>query len=208
MAFNPDEPHDGHSATEHGFTYRMVHIGPELIAGVLADVAERPTGLPLFANPVLDDPVLFDALRRVHATLREGNRLAQDEALADAVRALVQRGATRRPGIARRTAARAEVRRAREYLDARFTEDISTTELSTVAGCSRYALHRGFVAAYGLAPSDYQRQLRLRAARRLLDAGRSPAQAAAETGFADQSHLTRWFKRYYGITPSVYQSAH
>jgi AraC-like DNA-binding protein len=207
MAFNPDEPHDGHAAVERGFTYRMVHIGPGLMAGVLADITERPTGLPLFADPVLDDPVLFHALRRVHATLREGNRLAQDEALADAVRALVRRGATRRLGSARHAATRTEVRRAREYLDAAFTEDISAAELSTVAGCSRYALHRGFVAAYGLAPSDYQRQLRLRAARRLLDAGRAPATIATETGFADQSHLTRWFKRYYGITPSVYQSA-
>ena len=31
MAFNPDEPHDGHAATEHGFTYRIVHIGPQLV---------------------------------------------------------------------------------------------------------------------------------------------------------------------------------
>ncbi|GLY68435.1 transcriptional regulator [Amycolatopsis taiwanensis] len=207
MAFNPDEPHDGHSAVEHGFTYRMVHIGPDLIAGVLADIAEHPAGLPLFAEPVLDDPVLFDALRRVHGTLREGNRLAQDEALVDAVRALVHRGATRPPGVAQRPAVRAEVRRAREYLDAAFAEDVSADELSTVAGCSRFALHRGFVAAYGFAPSDYQRQLRLRAARRLLDTGRTPAETAAEAGFADQSHLTRWFKRYYGITPSVYQYA-
>ena len=76
-----------------------------------------------------------------------------------------------------------------------------------MAGCSRYALHRGFVAAYGLAPSDYQRQLRLRAARRMLAAGHSPADAASGAGFADQSHLTRWFKRYYGFTPGTFQQS-
>ena len=65
------------------------------------------------------------------------------------------------------------------------------------------AFHR----AYGLAPSDYQRQLRVRAARGLLSRGVPPTMAAAEAGFADQAHLTRWFRRYYGITPGAYRSA-
>ncbi len=58
-----------------------------------------------------------------------------------------------------------------------------------------------------MAPSDYQRQLRVRAARRLLGQGVLPARAAAETGFADQAHLTRWFRRYYGVTPGAYRAA-
>jgi AraC-like DNA-binding protein len=58
-----------------------------------------------------------------------------------------------------------------------------------------------------MAPSDYQRQLRVRAARRLLGHGVSPARAAAETGFADQAHLTRWFRRYCGVTPGAYRAA-
>jgi AraC-like DNA-binding protein len=58
-----------------------------------------------------------------------------------------------------------------------------------------------------MAPSDYQRQLRIRAARRLLAAGTAPAIAAAEAGFADQPHLTRWFRRYYGVTPAAFQAA-
>jgi AraC-like DNA-binding protein len=34
-----------------------------------------------------------------------------------------------------------------------------------------------------------------------------PSVAAAEAGFADQAHLTRWFRRYYGVTPGAYRSA-
>src|SRR2546430_13901698 len=58
MAFNPDEPHDGRAATENGFTYRIVHIGPDLIGSLLADLTGRPAGLPLFAEPGLHEPVL------------------------------------------------------------------------------------------------------------------------------------------------------
>jgi AraC-like DNA-binding protein len=58
-----------------------------------------------------------------------------------------------------------------------------------------------------MSPSDYQRQARLRAARRLIAAGGAPAGVAAAVGFADQSHLTRWFSRYYGITPGAFRHA-
>jgi len=58
-----------------------------------------------------------------------------------------------------------------------------------------------------ISPSSSWPQLRLRAARALLDAGRSPASVAVEVGFADQSHLTRWFVRSFGITPARYATA-
>jgi AraC-like DNA-binding protein len=75
------------------------------------------------------------------------------------------------------------------------------------AGCSRFAAYRAFSRAYGPAPSDYQRHLRIRTARGLLSAGVPPARAAAEAGSADQAHLTRWFLRYYGVTPGAYRTA-
>jgi AraC-like DNA-binding protein len=68
-------------------------------------------------------------------------------------------------------------------------------------------VHRAFTAAYGLTPSDCQRQLRLRAARRLIAAGTPIGEAAARAGFADQAHLSRWFSRCCGITPGRCQRA-
>ncbi|WP_327248411.1 AraC family transcriptional regulator [Streptomyces sp. NBC_01320] len=97
--------------------------------------------------------------------------------------------------------------RARNLLLQRFVDNISADELARTAGCSRFTLYRGFRAAYGFAPSEYQRDLRLRRARALLAEGMAPATAAAEAGFADQAHLTRWFTRTYGVTPAAYRAA-
>jgi AraC-like DNA-binding protein len=80
-------------------------------------------------------------------------------------------------------------------------------DLAAVTGRSRFTVYRAFVRAYGLSPDDYQRQVRLRAARRLLVAGRPAGEVAQATGFADQSHLTRWFARHFGVTPAAYQRA-
>ena len=79
--------------------------------------------------------------------------------------------------------------------------------MAEVAGCSRFVAYRAFRGRYGVPPSEYQRLLRLRAARQALAGGAAVADAAAASGFADQAHLTRWFRRCYGITPGAYRTA-
>jgi hypothetical protein len=76
MAFNPDDPHDGHASDELGFTYRMVHIGPELVSDVLAGSAGRPARLPLFTDPVVSDPVLAGHVRPEPSTAGRRARAA------------------------------------------------------------------------------------------------------------------------------------
>jgi AraC-like DNA-binding protein len=210
MAFNPDDPHDGHAGGSGGFTYRMIHVGPELIRDVLSDIAGAPAGLPLFADPVVSDPALALRLRVLHrALVGPAPTLRRDELLTAALAALVRRAATRAPvtGPGFPAGAAATAARARQFIRDRYASEITASDLAAAAGQSRYAIHRAFKAAYGIAPSDYQRQLRLATARRLIARGQPISQAAAETGFADQSHLTRWFTRYYGITPGAYRSA-
>jgi AraC-like DNA-binding protein len=206
MAFNPDDPHDGQATDGFGFTYRMIHIGPELVSAVLADAAGRPVGLPLFAQPVLDDPVLAARLRDLHrGLLGPATALRRDELLT----AVVLAGARQAGRPARNTPvpknARDVARRAREVIADRYRDDLSADDLAAATGRSRFAVRRAFAHAYGMAPSDYQRQLRLREARSLIAAGTPISEAAVRAGFADQSHLSRWFVRYYGITPGRYQ---
>ena len=210
MAFNPDDPHDGQATDGFGFTYRMIHIGPELVSTVLADAADRPVGLPLFADPVVSDPVLAARLRRLHGALLGGaTALCRDELLTGVVLAAARlpRARSARPG--RADAGPADARRvagrARDLIAGRYRDDLTAADLAAATGRSRFAVHRAFTHVYGMPPSDYQRQLRLREARALIAAGTPISEAAVLAGFADQSHLSRWFVRYYGVTPGRYQ---
>jgi AraC-like DNA-binding protein len=204
MAFNPDDPHDGHAAVDGGFTYRMVHIWPDFFAS-LAGIP-----LPVFRSPVIGDPGVARSLRGLHVALTgAASELERHERLT-ATAGLLVRHATGRaphddgpPYLDRRAA-----ERIREVIaDGDPAADLTADDLAAAAGCSRFAAYRAFTQAYGLAPSEYQRQLRVRAARRLLSAGLPPSHVAAEAGFADQAHLTRWFRRYYGVTPGAYRLA-
>jgi len=207
MAFNPDDPHDGHAAGGGGFTYRMVHVWPEFFTSLIGTAASYP----LFGAPVIDDPAVARSLRTLHLALtgpdRNTTALERYERLA-ATASLLVRHATRIPAGTPRIPARCVAARVRELIcDGYADADLTADRVAAVAGCSRFAAYRAFTQAYGLAPSDYQRQLRVRAARRLLAQGTPPAQAAAEAGFADQAHLTRWVRRYYGVTPGAYRAA-
>ncbi|MFV5996913.1 helix-turn-helix domain-containing protein [Streptomyces sp. NPDC056231] len=206
MAFNPDEPHDGQSAVHQGYRYRMLHLGEDLVRKVLADAAPGTAGLPLFGTPVVDNP----ALARLHtAVAKNAPRLVVEERLTAAVLALSRHASTRPAPLPDRQGRMdlEAMARARNLLRQRFVDNISADELTRTAGCSRFTPYRGFRAAYGFAPSEYQRDLRLRRARALLAEGMAPSLAAAEAGFANQAHLTRWFTRTYGVTPAAYRTA-
>jgi AraC-like DNA-binding protein len=195
MAFNPDDPHDGRAGQAGGFTYRMVHVWPSAFAGPL----------PLFRAPVLDDPAAARAVRRLFSAVAgPSSPLERDERLDAAVRLLWRHASARVPAGPVPVGVAAQIR---SFLHDHAVADVTADDIAAFAGCSRFAAYRAFVSAYGVSPSDYQRQLRVREARRLLAGGVPPAMVAAEAGFADQPHLTRWFRRCYGITPAAYQAA-
>ena len=79
-------------------------------------------------------------------------------------------------------------------------------ELAAGAGLSRYQLLRAFRAEVGMPPYAWLAQHRVARARVLLEHGHRPAEAATLTGFADQAHLTRWFRRVVGVTPGAYRN--
>ena len=77
----------------------------------------------------------------------------------------------------------------------------------TVSGLARHCavsrerIHRVLKQWLGMAPGDYLRAVRLHRAKHMVMAGEPVATVAAECGFADQAHFTRWFRRTFGYTP-------
>lgn len=209
ILIEPHALHDGHAPEAGGFTYAMLYLPQRWV-----ERAARRLGIAglsgveaAFGRTLVDDAALAATIRAAFLALegREG-RLARDQALD---RMLAYLGAQVRAAPpaqgAPALALAPEIARVRDYLHARMDTDIGLDELAAVAGVDRFRLTRRFARAFGMSPHAYLVRLRLRVARRLLAAGRSPAQVAAETGFADQSHLGRWFRRAYRMTPAAYR---
>lgn len=89
----------------------------------------------------------------------------------------------------------------------RLAEPPDLDGMAEQVGLSKYHLLRAFKKATGLSPRQWSMQLRTRRALGLLRRGLAVGEVAHALGFADQSHLTRYFTSAYGISPGRYQRA-
>jgi len=92
----------------------------------------------------------------------------------------------------------------KDLLSAFPAHDFSLTELAAHVGLSPWHFLREFKKHTGLPPHSWLIQIRLRYARQLLKQGESIVQTAQNSGFSDQSHLNRHFKKAMGVTPAQY----
>ncbi|RKU04738.1 AraC family transcriptional regulator [Burkholderia sp. Nafp2/4-1b] len=206
ILIEPGAMHDGHAPEAGGFTYGMLYLPQTWV-----ERAARRLDLPglgsveaTFGHTLVDDRGLVDAIRNAFFAIHDNEgRLARDQTLD---RLLMRLGSQLGGPLALESGVvPPAIARVRDLLHEHMEGNIGLDELASVAGIDRFRLTRMFQRAFGTSPHAYLVRLRLRAARRLLAAGRTPAQAAADVGFADQSHLGRWFRRAYRMTPAAYR---
>jgi AraC family transcriptional regulator len=162
------------------------------------------------SSMVLRDPVAFDggALAPIaERLLREGRH--GDDSAPLIIEGLVLEmigSAARNAREAGETKISPAIRRARELLEAHFTEPISLSDVATATGRHPVYVATEFRRAYGETIGEFVRRLRVESAcRDLADPERPLADVALAAGFANQSHFTRVFRRAVGLTPAAYR---
>ncbi|MGW2648576.1 AraC family transcriptional regulator [Streptomyces sp. NPDC001393] len=195
----PHVPHNGSPATPDGFRKRVVYLDSSRLGEDLIG--------PAVDTPDLRDPVLRRRVGQLHSALaRPGDEL-------EAESRLVLVGERLHGHLRRRTDAPAHrpdpalARSLRELLDARVVEGVSLAQAARLLHAHPAHLVRAFSGAYGIAPHQYLMSRRVGRARRLLLDGLVPGEVAPATGFCDQAHLTRHFKKLVGVTPGRYRSS-
>ncbi|MGV9286767.1 AraC family transcriptional regulator [Streptomyces sp. NPDC003719] len=194
----PHVPHNGSPATADGFRKRVLYLDASRLG-------EELIGRAVDA-PDLRDPVLRRRVGQVHAALaRPGDELEAESRLTLIGERLHAHLRPRGEPLAPRPDP-VLARRLRELLDERVVEGVGLEEAGGLVSAHPAHLVRAFGAAYGIAPHQYLMSRRVDLARRLLLEGRAPADVAGATGFYDQAHLTRHFKRLVGVTPGRYRT--
>jgi AraC family transcriptional regulator len=129
--------------------------------------------------------------------------LAWNETAYGFINGLVARHTTTPPRPARGRLDAKTLQKIRDYVHAHLDQPIEVTDLAAIAGRSAFHFTRVFARSVGMTPYRYVVHLRLQAAlRRVRERQMSLAEIAADTGFADQSHLSRWIRRVHGVAPS------
>lgn len=196
IVLHPDELHDGGAGTDEGLRYRMMYLPPEMLIGALG----RHT-LPFVPSPVIADRAFASNLADVMHDLDGAiDDLLLDDALTGIADALVRHADAVGMGPGRKPD-HVAIRRTCDFLQAHSDLQVTSNELETVSGLDRFTLARQFRSSLGTSPHRYLVMRRLERARAMIGNGRSLVEIALETGFSDQAHFTRHFKKASGMTP-------
>lgn len=204
VVIQPGEVHTGYAATEAGWSYRMLYPAAALLQKATSEVAGRESFLPFFPIPVIQDKQLAECLSHLHLVLETATeRLERESCFLWSLAQLVTRYAVhvKLKPVGRENQS---VKRVQEYLGVHFAENVSLEKIAALAELSPFHFIRVFRRQIGLPPHAYLTQVRVKKAKILLALGEPIAQVAIKTGFVDQSHLTKHFKRIVGVTPGKY----
>lgn len=196
---NPGEIHDGAPLGKQPRSWQMIYFDP-----VFFTTAMENEGIASFEviRPVARDRHLvqhFDSLL-LALTHPMADILRCEERITALLGYLSYRHTTLKP----RESGLPSVIAAKRQIDEAPEQRLTLAALARTCGLSRYQFLRAFHSTFGITPHAYLVQKRIQSARALLLRGVTLTDAAAQTGFADQSHLTRCFTRQYGISPGRY----
>ena len=203
ILLHPGEVHTGRSANGEAVAYRSFHPTTEWMEWISERLNYHRE--IVFKSVTLENPPVARLLKKAHKAFQNNqDPLHGDGLMTLAISALLQSKSDALP-ITSLNAPRS-IMRAKEYLEDEYSRSIQLSELANVSGLSPFYFLRAFTKATGLTPHEYLCNLRVEKARKLLSDGISIAETAAETGFFDQSHLHRHFRRILGITPGKYRA--
>ena len=165
--------------------------------------------MPFIRDGVLFDPGLACMIHCLHRRMQDPQTalLEKETALLALLTCMIRQYSRPHPAEVESGREPGAVDTARDYIHAHHDRDISVRELATVTGLSPFHFIRIFRRQVGLTPHAYLTQVRVQQAQQLLASGETPVQAAVASGFFDQSHLTRHFKRIVGTTPALYRNS-
>ena len=207
ILINPGEVHTGEAAIPQGFRMRSLYPSTTHMRLAMSEFAGRRNVTPYFRDVRVDDMAAARSVFHLHEMLtRESDEMVCESAFLSTLALLIERYAECRPNARPLGDERNAIKQARRYIDTHYADRILLTDLAERVALSPYYLLRVFHKEVGLPPHAYLQNVRIWHAQRLIDEGMSLTDVAFEVGFSSQSHLTRCFKQFVGVTPGDYQS--
>lgn len=202
--FNPLDNHTCEQADNKALDYRCINIKQEIMRKLTLEITGSEY-LPRFAEPVAYRSGQVELLRELHRMIMEEQRdFEKEEIFYFLIKQLIETYAEPWP-LKEQEINYGEIEAICGFLEKNYAERISLDDLAGLANRNKYTLLRVFTRVKGITPYRYLETVRVNEAKKLLERGVEPVEAAVRTGFADQSHFTNFFKGFIGLTPGQYR---
>ena len=204
MLTEADEVYSSRSLGLAPWRFVSISVSKEKLGLLLSSAADNDITLPHFMQGAVKNSNLRRMFLKLYDSLGdERTPLEQESLLSDLIVSITDIYSEQQTGFqSRRIYSESDaVRRVRDFIRENIAENIKLQELAEIARLSPFHLNRTFARQVGLPPHEFQNQLRIEKAAELIAQKKPFAEIAHSTGFADQSHFNRFFKRYVGVTP-------
>ena len=205
LLFNPRDNHTCEQIDGRTLDYRCINVHPETMSKAAFEITGKDY-LPYFSPAVIFHSELASLLRELHMIIMEEEKDFRKEEiffflLEQLIKEFSEKGIEQSGPEENR-----ETKIICNYLEKNYMKNITLDELSGLTGLSKYYLLRSFTKQKGISPYRYLETIRIDRAKKLLEQGVLPIEAALQTGFADQSHFSNFFKKFIGLTPKQYMN--
>ncbi len=203
VLFNPGDNHACVQSDGKTLDYRGFNISREIMLDLAKEVTGKPE-LPGFTQNVIYDEKVTCHLRPLHELVMKGScEFGKEEKLLLLMSTLIQQYS--RSFECCIPECRDEIEKACRFMEQHYAEHIYLDQICRHAGLSKSTLLRAFTKSKGVTPYSYLVNIRIGKAKKLLEQGIPPVEAALKTGFSDQSHFTNYFNRFIGLAPGIYR---
>lgn len=202
LLFNPNDNHGCSQIGNEALDYREINIPSEIMIFLVQEFTCKNI-VPIFTENVIYDNELRACVKSLHQMIMEdAESFEKEEMLYMLVSMLAERYLEAGKDTMHKCSE--SIKCACSFMETHYSESISLNQLCEYCRLGKSTLLREFIKLKGVTPYRYLQSVRIGKAKVLLENGVSPVDVAVQTGFSDQSHFTRFFQMYIGLTPAEY----
>lgn len=202
LLFNPLDSHACAQIDGEALDYRCINVSTEVMQSIAPDMTQAQHA-PYFVPTVVHGSDATALLRDLHQmVMGEHSGFDKEESFYFLMEHLLF--AYTEPPPQKPSVLLPEIQSVCDFIEKHYAGPVTLDGLSQHSGLNKYTLLRNFTKRHGITPYQYLVTTRVNAAKKLLEEGLTPADAAFQAGFVDQSHFSRFFKQLIGLTPKQY----
>ncbi len=202
MLLSPYDNHGCKRKSNEAFVYKAINIPKDTMNRYVKEFDSECENFR-FSENVISNSEIYDCINLLYNMIMHGaEKFEKEETLLIFISMLFKQYERKNDNLSRYGA---EIEKACRLMQAEYERHISLEELCEITLLSKSTLLRSFTKLKGITPYRYLQSVRVDKAKKLLEHGVSPSETAQRTGFADQSHFTRYFNNFIGVSPSQYK---
>lgn len=203
LLFHPNDSHSCVQCDGGTLDYRCLNIPKETMLSFAEEITGRRE-LPVFSENVMQNDEMNRYLCSLHQMIMDGSKEFEKEEMLLLFLSLLieQYGGPVESGI---LACSKEIETACIFMEENFAERVSLENLCKCSSLSKSTLFRAFTKSKGVTPYRYLQAIRIGKAKELLEQGVPLVDTAIQTGFSDQSHFSKFFNMFIGLSPASYR---